>query len=195
MSGSTPAGFTTPKVKLPGSNEYVDLVPGTVLPPGTTVDLSGGAGIQLTDSDGKTTVFYGESGTPSTFTITGQLFSDRITAGTKAAQPPVENIKLVGGNFAACKTSALRGGAGKTPPPVRRLWGKGKGHYRTQGKYAAATVRGTWWETVDRCDGTLIVVKQGKVVVRDLVAKKDHVVTGGHSYLAKAPKAKPKKKP
>jgi hypothetical protein len=143
VTGATAPGFAPPKVKLPGTNEYVDLIPGMILPPGTIIDLSGGAGIQLTDSDANTMTFYGEEGVPSAIVVTGALLSDRLTAGAKAAQPPVENLKLTGGNFAACKKKGLRAGASKTPPPVRKVWGKGKGHYRTQGKYAAATISGT----------------------------------------------------
>ena len=49
-----------------------------------------------------------------------------------------------------------------------KLWGNGKGRFRTNGKYSAATVRGTIWLTEDRCDGTLTTVKRGTVSVRDL---------------------------
>ena len=51
---------------------------------------------------------------------------------------------------------------------VRRLWGDGRGRFRTRGRYGAATVRGTKWLTLDRCDGTKVRVVRGKVAVRDL---------------------------
>jgi hypothetical protein len=38
-----------------------------------------------------------------------------------------------------------------------------RGHFRTIGRYSAATVRGTVWQTVDRCDGTLTVDTEGVV--------------------------------
>ena len=45
------------------------------------------------------------------------------------------------------------------PPPkkpkTRKLWGDGKGNFRTTGKYSAATVRGTKWLVQDSCTGTL----------------------------------------
>ena len=69
--------------------------------------------------------------------------------------------------------------------PVRQLWASGKGHFSTKGPYAAATIRGTRWETVDRCDGTLIRVSRGAVAVRDFVKKKTVVVKAGRSYLEK----------
>jgi hypothetical protein len=67
-----------------------------------------------------------------------------------------------------------------------KLWGNGKGKFRTNGKYSSATVRGTIWLTQDRCDGTLTTVKRGSVSVRDVKRRKTVTVTAGHSYLARA---------
>jgi hypothetical protein len=61
------------------------------------------------------------------------------------------------------------------------------GRFRTRGRYSAATVRGTVWDTTDRCDGTLTRVRRGTVVVNDFVRHKTVIVQAGHSYLAKAP--------
>ena len=71
-------------------------------------------------------------------------------------------------------------------PKSRRLWGDGKGKFRTRGKYAAATVRGTRWLTQDTCAGTLIRVTQGSVSVRDFRARKTIIVRKGKRYLARA---------
>ncbi|MGZ4342274.1 MAG: beta strand repeat-containing protein [Solirubrobacteraceae bacterium] len=60
------------------------------------------------------------------------------------------------------------------------------GKFRTKGRYAAATVRGTVWSIADRCDGTLTHVTRGTVVVSDLVRRKTITVHAGHSYLALA---------
>ena len=46
-------------------------------------------------------------------------------------------------------------------PKTRRLWGDGKGKFRTKGRYSAATVRGTKWLVRTRCAGTLTRVTQG----------------------------------
>jgi ferric-dicitrate binding protein FerR (iron transport regulator) len=69
---------------------------------------------------------------------------------------------------------------------VRRLWGDGKGRFRTRGKHGAATVRGTKWLTEDRCSGTLFRVKRGVVAVKDFRTKKTVLVKKGKSYLARA---------
>ena len=74
--------------------------------------------------------------------------------------------------------------------PVRRLWGKGKGRFRTRGRYSSGTVRGTNWLTQDFCEGTLTRVVEGAVSVYDLVAKKGILVKPGKSYFAKAGKIK-----
>jgi hypothetical protein len=166
-----PAG----KVKVPGSKAFVTVTAGQALPAGTIVDVSGGKGIQLTDPTGKTAVFYGErDAVPSMFVI------------TRAGR--VVELRLTGGTFSACpKRSALAAGKEK---PVRRLWGKGKGSFRTRGRYASAAIRGTWWLTADYCNRTLVSVKQGAVTVRDFAKKKALVVPAGKSYSALAPRKK-----
>jgi hypothetical protein len=75
-----------------------------------------------------------------------------------------------------------------------KLWGNGKGKFRTTGKYSSATVRGTIWLTQDECDGTLTKVTRGTVSVRDFKRKKTIAVKAGHSYLARAKRAASKAK-
>ena len=60
-----------------------------------------------------------------------------------------------------------------------KLWGNGKGKFRTNGKYSAATVRGTIWLVEDRCEGTLTKVTRGTVSVRDFKRKKTVTVKAG----------------
>ena len=75
-----------------------------------------------------------------------------------------------------------------------KLWGNGKGKFRTSGKYSSATVRGTIWLVEDRCEGTFTKVRRGTVQVRDLRRKKTVTVKAGHSYLARAQRATSKSK-
>jgi hypothetical protein len=76
-----------------------------------------------------------------------------------------------------------------------KLWGSGKGKFRTNGKYSAATVRGTIWLVEDRCEGTFTRVVRGTVSVRDLRRKKTVTVKAGHTYLARAQRAATKSRP
>jgi hypothetical protein len=73
---------------------------------------------------------------------------------------------------------------------LQTLRSRATGRYRTRGRYASGTVRGTKWTTSDRCNGTLIAVQQHSVLVTDLVRHKTILVTAGHSYLARAPKGR-----
>ncbi|MFZ1995490.1 MAG: hypothetical protein WAU75_15370 [Solirubrobacteraceae bacterium] len=66
------------------------------------------------------------------------------------------------------------------------LWAHdNNGQYSTRGNNSVATVRGTWWETVNTCTGTLTRVKKGLVSVRDLRRHRTVLVRAGHSYLAR----------
>lgn len=66
------------------------------------------------------------------------------------------------------------------------LWGSDRrGKFRTQGRNATATVRGTRWHTTDTCAGTRVTVTSGAVSVRDAVRKRTVTVRRGHSYLAR----------
>jgi hypothetical protein len=60
------------------------------------------------------------------------------------------------------------------------------GKFRTKGRYAAATTRGTVWSMADRCDGTVTSVSSGAVTVNDLVRHVNVTVRAHHSYLALA---------
>src|SRR5207247_4357183 len=104
-----------------------------------------------------------------------------------ASTAGIVELRLSGGNFRSCKARSLQGSKPK-PKPVRRLWGKGKGRFKTRGRYAAAAVRGTWWLTADYCDHTVVSVKAGVVAVTDLVKRKTVLVRAGQSYTALAPK-------
>ena len=99
------------------------------------------------------------------------------------------NVRLKGGNFKRCPPPAKAGtaGAALSRLAIRRLRGSASGRFRTTGRNSSATVRGTVWEVIDRCDGTLTKVKRGRVVVRDFRLKKNVVVRAGKSYLARAP--------
>jgi hypothetical protein len=104
------------------------------------------------------------------------------------------DIHLRGGDFSQCARPARRARrSGRLASAsyirretVRRLWGRDSGgRFRTHGRHSQATVRGTRWLTVDRCDGTLTKALRGTVVVTD---RKGHrvVLHAGQQYLALA---------
>lgn len=169
----------TVKVKLPGAKSFILIQDARNVPVGTIVDVTHGVVQIVSASDAlghtQTGIFY------------GGLFKILQHAG----KPPITELVLVGGNFKLCraKAAAVVVAAGrKSTRTIRHLWGQATGAFRTKGRYASATVRGTKWLTADRCDGTLIRVTKGAVTVRDLVRRKSLVLRAGHRYLAHAPR-------
>ncbi|HEY6887890.1 MAG TPA: choice-of-anchor Q domain-containing protein [Solirubrobacter sp.] len=70
-------------------------------------------------------------------------------------------------------------------PKTRKLWGDGKGKFRTKGQYSAATIRGTKWLVQDGCRYTRTTVAIGVVSVRDDVAKRTIILRKNKSYTAR----------
>jgi len=104
----------------------------------------------------------------------------------KGVKKRVPEIKLVG-TLSCPKKGRAVAAAGKRK---RRLWGSGQGTFKTSGKHAAATVRGTKWLTEDNCDGTLIKVETGTVSVYDKVRKTRRLVRAGEQVLIPPPRKK-----
>jgi hypothetical protein len=121
-------------------------------------------------------------------TQTGDFYSGLFVLQQQAKTNAVTDLRLNGGVFTGCGKLPKGGAtaaAGKKKV-VRQLWGSGAGNFRTTGRYASASVRGTRWLTSDRCDGTLVRVTQGVIAVRDLVKKRTVLVRKGKSYFARA---------
>jgi hypothetical protein len=92
-------------------------------------------------------------------------------------------------SFASCKTKKGKAvSAAVSSKTLQLLHSSAHGKFRTKGKYAAATVRGTIWTIADRCDGTLTHAIKDTVAVSDFVRHKTIILRPGHSYLAKAKK-------
>ena len=137
-----PGDLEPGKVKYPGSDVFVTPREDEPLPPGTVVDVSDGKGIELSDRQGNEAVFYGaEDDVPSVFVV--------------AMVNGVIELRLIGGDFGPTPRRSTTAASGK---PVRRLWGKGKGKFRTKGRFASAAVRGTWWLTADYRELTFVRV-------------------------------------
>jgi hypothetical protein len=164
---------------------FVKLTENTPIPIGSTLDTAKGT-VQLL-TEGKPTKKTG--GSPfSTAKFNGGTF--KVNQKGKAG---VAEMKMQGGQLNACPTGFPKGGAPKQVSAARksrRLFGRGRGNFRTRGRNSSATVRGTKWLVKDTCKGTTTSVSQGKVVVRDFVRKRTVTLKKGQKYLAKAPKAK-----
>jgi hypothetical protein len=119
------------------------------------------------------------------------VFSGTFSAGVFQAlqsRSGLTTLSLKGSSFRSCAARAgRRASAALSRRVIRRLRSNASGRYRTGARYSAATVRGTIWDTIDRCDGTLTKVKRGVVVVRDFRKRRNITVRAGKSYLARAP--------
>ena len=116
----------------------------------------------------------------------GPLRPDHAVAGGEraAGRAVVRELQATKGAHAAALSKKQ----------LQLLHASAKGKFRTKGRYAAATVRGTKWTIADRCDGTLTHDLTDSVVVNDFVRHKTIVLHAGQSYLAKSTPPKKKKK-
>jgi len=153
-------------VRLPGTKTFVPLSQAAQIPIGSELDTTKGR-VRLTTSAG---------GAKSQ---TADFYQGRFLLQQKGKNP-LTTLPLSAP--LACSKRLDSASAGKKK---RKLWGSGKGKFRTKGKNASATVRGTIWLTQDTCAGTLVQVKRGVVDVLDFKRHKHVRVKAGHSYFAK----------
>jgi predicted outer membrane repeat protein len=162
----------TVKIKLPGKKGFVTLKAGEEIPLGTTVDTRQGRVTISAAADNK--------GGTATADFYDGLFKVGQTKGSK----PITELTLV--ETLTCPKAGKKASVAKKKVRKRRLWGDGKGHFRTKGKHSAATVVGTKWMVQDTCSSTLTRVARGIVSVRDFAKKKTVKVKAGHKYVARA---------
>ena len=173
---SVPAGSAFASVSVPGikGRRFVPLTGARTLPVGSLVDTRRGT-VSITSASTKA----------------GRYFFGNFSAGVFAAlqsRTGLTTLPLKGGSFSPCAQAAgNKASVALSTRVIRRIRSNATGRFRTRGRYSAATVRGTEWETIDRCDGTLTRVKRGTVVVRDFRQRRNITVTAGKSYLARAP--------
>ena len=177
--GQTPAGFTP----VTGAE---------VIPIGSTINAVNGR-LAVTSVASATA-----SGARKA-TQTAQFYAGVFQIKQRRARAPVTDMVLSSPGFAkACGSSsravargqtAVAAAPKKSKKVVARLWGNGKGRFRTSARQSSATVRGTIWLTEERCDGTLTRVTRGVVSVRDKRTGRTVTVRAGGSYLARVRRA------
>jgi hypothetical protein len=156
----------TVRVKVPGGR-FVDLSRITEIPDGSVIDTRKGVVVL---------VFEPRAGAK----IQRAKFYDGLFKADQRGR--IMELVLVE-TLARCRNANDAGAAARRK--ARRLWGDGKGRFRTKGRYSSATVRGTKWLTKDSCAGTLTRVRKGKVAVRDFSKRKTINLKKGQGYLAR----------
>ncbi|MDO9410425.1 hypothetical protein [Patulibacter sp.] len=185
------------RVRRPGRGAYEPLeAGGALIPDGTEVDATKGrvrltaetapgSGITRTAIfwDGRFVVHQARvAGAATEVRLTGRLACGSGAPGRGTTTP------RAGAGAQALTRAAKRKGR-KRPKVGRRLWGDGKGDFRTRGSRATASVRGTRWLVEDRCDRTTRVrVFEGIVGVRDRVTGRRVTLTDGAQYVAPGPR-------
>jgi hypothetical protein len=160
------------KVRVPGSNKFVSVSDPSKIPLGAEVDATKGVVAIEAAADKKGGTQTGKF-SQGRFTMSqdksAKLTTMQLTSPLSCTAKP--------GVHAAARTRSLFGDTNK-------------GRFRTRGRHATATVRGTQWVTKDSCAATTVTVKRGTVIVRDLTKRKNITVKQGHSYTARAKKGK-----
>jgi hypothetical protein len=174
-------------IQVPGAPDgFVRLTEGPKkVPVGTMVDTTAGR-VRLTSAD---------PGPKPAKLQSGQFFRGIFRIEQRRGAGGLVNLAIRDNlNRSTCRApapgragSGAARGAAVNPRVLGLLRGTAKGRFRTTGRFAAATVRGTDWGVRDRCDGTLTVVRRGAVVVRDFRLHRTVVVRAGQTYLAKGP--------
>jgi hypothetical protein len=195
----------------PSSGTVFVLIGNRVVPLTSAIRLTTGAIVDARRGTLTLTAASGQGNKTSTGTFGGAVF--QITQVTSGPNKGLVTLTLKEGSvtgprgvagaarfqgaptYASCKRGAGSRGSHKASAALsarilQTLRARASGRFRTRGRYAAGTVRGTQWTTSDRCDGTLIAVQVHAVLVTDFVRHINILVHAGHSYLARRP-AKP----
>jgi hypothetical protein len=160
-------------VRVPGATTAVPLVGVASVPVGAVLDTRKGT-IKL------------ETAMPGAHTQTG-TFHGGVFAVRQSVTGGGMTELVLRGPKPTCRAAGAQAAATSARRPPRTLWGSDHGgRFRTRGSNAVATVRGTSWVMVDRCDGTYTRVKTGSVRVRELRSGHTIVLRAGQSHLARA---------
>jgi len=171
-------------IQEPGSKKFVPLTKPSQIRNGSIIDARKGR-VEIVIDDGA-----GHLDVADFYEGMFKFVQSNVASAAATNTPKVKfaNLYLVGGKFKGCPKAPrhprIASAAKNKHRSIQHLWGSGHGAYRTVGRFASATVRGTTWLTDDRCDGTLTRVTAGKIGVRDFVKNKTIVVTKGKSYFA-----------
>ena len=163
--------FTPPKVR-----RCIRLTGGVQIPVGSKIDTRRGR-VRLTSAADR-------QGTEQSGWFYQGIFRISQTRGAR----PITELALAEALARCPRANRSASAAQKRKPKTRKLWGDGRGKFRTRGSFSSATVRGTKWVVIDRCDGTLTRVVRGSVTVRDRVRGRTVTVRAGKQYLARRTK-------
>ena len=165
---------------------FVPLTEARQIPTGSEIDALHGSLKMVTAT--------GQVGKTQTATLAGGIF--KVTQTRSGISKGLTNFNLVESAFQGAPSYATCTAKHKASDAtiaslsrktLQLLKVGGHGKFKTTGRYASATVRGTVWTISDRCDGTLTHAIRDTVLVDDFARHKTILLHAGQSYLAKAP--------
>jgi hypothetical protein len=168
--GVKPLGSGAARIRLAGQRGWHELGEADTVPSGATVDATKAPVSVVVEVDAA-------SGQRQIAVVFGAAVQVDQRAGTT-------HLNLRGGSFRSCSRRKAHAAAARDRI-VRGLWATAKGRFRTHGRDATATVRGTRWATIDRCHSTSVRVFEGIVDVADLGLHKVFTVKGGEKHVAR----------
>jgi hypothetical protein len=160
-------------VRRPGSSRAEELTDERSIPVGSLVDAEQGE-VQLetaADAAGTTQV--------------GKFSGGKFVMRQRAASKPVTDLVMAGGGLNK-RNCRARGAQSAGRRRGRRLFGNAQGRFRTRGRHASATVRGTVWSMKESCNATTVRVSRGSVLVKDLVKGRNIRLKAPERYTARA---------
>ena len=164
-------------IRLPGSHTAVPLTAAGDIPVGALVDAEHGTVV--------VTTAVNQHGLTQPATVWGGSFVLEQSSAAGGMTTFVDQAQRPSGCPARRRYGHVARAAAKHHETTT-LWSKDdNGHFSTRGQNSVATVRGTYWGTRERCDGTLTTVRRGLVSVRSLHTDRTVLVSAGHSYLAR----------
>jgi Ca2+-binding RTX toxin-like protein len=110
------------------------------------------------------------------------LRGSMFTVDQRPSRSPLADLRLRGGNLSACR-SGRRAADGSRAG--RKLVVRTTGRLRVVGRYGSVRGRNATWSITDRCSGTLVRVRHGRVRVFDSSRGRTFKLSAGEAYLAK----------
>jgi hypothetical protein len=176
------AGTVT--IKPPGAGSFTTLDGLQKIPVNSLIDTRGGT-VNLTAATGN----LGDTTEDNSVNLWDGLIRLEQSGDTNAVTTArlIEKLrcgKRKGGKAKAGKSSGPV--ASKSGKRRRRVWGSGRGNYKTSGSGGTGSVRGTTWLTKDTCRGTNFKVTDGiGITVFDFDLGQAFDVGPGQSYFAR----------
>jgi hypothetical protein len=193
VAGPAVASAATPKPKT-GRSVVVKRTGGTVLyvKKGSrraqrlgsqAVSLPVGSAVDTTNGKVKLTSTHNKSGSKLQ---SATFYDGAFTVSQDKSSSPLTELDLAGGDFGPCQQAKRQVGVFKVNAAAsarRRLWGRGKGRFRTRGRNGTATVRGTQWLTEDLCEGTMTTTRSGVVATNSTELDLERSLKPGQSVI------------